>query len=200
MTDTSLSFSFFSILQPLCLQSGYGTFYNPPNFKIYNMLGSHQHPLHVHCVKLKHMDKFKYLEPIPQMLPPEYKNSDSHWRSGSRSPRCQPVWWSQLYSHWTAASVEFQDWTILLFLIKQTFHVLMNQEFFHTNLSIHNINIRNKHHLDIISYIISYIILHHIIYHIIYIVSYHTISYNIISYHIIQRLNARISYVQESTF
>jgi len=31
---------------------------------------SHQHPLHLNCVQNKNMDKFKYLEPITQMLPP----------------------------------------------------------------------------------------------------------------------------------
>ena len=66
------NFNFCRFLHPLYLQSGYGTFCRPFNFKNYSMgfTSSHQHPLHLHCVKLKHMDKFKYLEPITQMLPP----------------------------------------------------------------------------------------------------------------------------------
>ena len=60
---------------------------------------------------------------------------------------------------------------MLQFLLKQTFYVLVNQDIFQTNLSIHNINKRNKHRINIISYhIISYIISCHII-----IISYHII-------------------------
>ena len=118
-----------------------------PKYRAY-----HQQPLYLHCVKFKQMDKFKYLETITQMLPPSYKDCNSHWRFDSRDPRCQSVLWSQLYSDYRAASVGFQYWSVLLFLLKQTFYVLEIQEIFQRNPSIQNINIRNKHHLHIIPY------------------------------------------------